>query len=69
LDIKDDKFNIGEIFNDNKVIRAVYWEYIDLRVVIIEVEVKLALEIKIIIGIETLLDTMFITLQDIREEG
>ena len=69
MDIKDNKFNIGKIFNNNKVIRAVYWEYIDLRVVIIEVEVKLALEIKIIIGIETLLDTMFITLQDIREEG
>jgi len=69
LDIKDNKFNIGEIFNDDKVIRAVYWEYIDLGIVIVEVEVKLALETKTVIGIKTLLDTMFITLQNIREVG
>jgi len=40
LDIKDDKFNIGEIFNNNKAIRAVYWECIDLRIVILEIETK-----------------------------
>jgi len=62
LDIKDNKFNIGEIFNNNKVIRAVYWEYVDLGIVIIEVEVKLALETKIVIGIKTLLDIVSITL-------
>jgi len=62
LDIKDNKFNIGEIFYNNKVIRAVYWEYIDLRIVKIEVEVKLTLKTKTIIGIETLLNTVSITL-------
>jgi len=56
LDIKDDKFDIGEIFNNDKTIKAVYWEYADLRIVIIEVGAKLALETKTIIGIKTLLD-------------
>jgi len=40
LDIKDDKFNKGEAFTDDKVIKAVYWEHIDLREVEIEVETK-----------------------------
>jgi len=38
LDIKDDKFNKGEIFCDDKVIRAVYWEYAAIGDVILEVE-------------------------------
>ena len=40
LDIKDNKFDIGEAFTNNKVIKAAYWEYIDLREVKIEVETK-----------------------------
>jgi len=44
LDIKDDEFNIGEIFIDDKEIKAVYWEYINLGEVIIEVEAKTAIE-------------------------
>jgi len=40
LDIKDDKFNIGEAFTDNKVIKAAYWEYADLKEVKTEVETK-----------------------------
>jgi len=38
LDIKDNKFNIGETFSNNKAIKAAYWEYIDLRDVIKEVK-------------------------------
>jgi len=40
LDIKDNKFNIGEAFTNNKAIKAAYWEYINLREVKIEVETK-----------------------------
>jgi len=45
LDIKDNKFNIGEIFSNDKVIKAAYWEYIDLRDVIIKVEVKSTIKV------------------------
>jgi len=38
LDIKDDKFNKGEIFYNNKAIKVAYWEYINLRDVIKEVK-------------------------------
>jgi len=38
LDIKDNKFDVGEIFYNDKVIRAVYWEYAAIRDVILEVE-------------------------------
>ena len=62
MDIKDDKFNIGKIFTNNKVIRAVYWEYVGFGIVIIKVEVKLALGTKTIIGIKTLLDMISIAL-------
>jgi len=44
LDIKDNKFNIGEIFIDDEEIKAVYWECVNLREVIIEVETKTATE-------------------------
>jgi len=40
LDIKDDKFNIGEVFTNNKAIKAAYWEHVDLGEVKIEVETK-----------------------------
>jgi len=40
LDIKDNKFNIGKAFTNNKVIKAAYWEHIDLREVKIEAETK-----------------------------
>ena len=43
-DIKDDEFNIGEIFIDNKEIKAVYQERVNLREVILEVETKTAIE-------------------------
>jgi len=38
LDIKDDKFNIGEIFYNNKATEVAYWEHIDLRDIILEAE-------------------------------
>jgi len=62
LDIKDDKFNIGEIFKDNKVMRAVYWEYADLRIVILEIETKTTIEQGLVIEVITLLDTVSIIL-------
>jgi len=40
LDIKDDKFDIGEAFTNNKAIKAAYWEHINLKEVKIEVETK-----------------------------
>ena len=39
-----------------------YQKYIDLKDVITKVEVKLEIETKLIIGINTLLDTVSITL-------
>jgi len=62
LDIKNDEFNIGKTFNNDKAIRVVYWECVDLKIVIIEVEVKLVLETKIAIGVKTPLDTISIAL-------
>jgi len=44
LDIKDDKFDIGEVFTNNRAIKAVYWEYIDLREVKTEAETKTIIE-------------------------
>jgi len=44
LDIKDDKFNKGEAFTNNKAIKAAYWEYANLREVKIEVETKTIIE-------------------------
>ena len=38
MDIKDNNFNVGEAFYNNKAIKAAYWEYIDLRDVILEVK-------------------------------
>jgi len=40
LDIKDNKFDIGEAFTNNKVTKAAYWEYIDLGKVETEAETK-----------------------------
>jgi len=40
LDIKDNKFNIGEAFTNNKATKAAYWERADLREVKIEAETK-----------------------------
>ena len=45
-------------------IRVANQEYIDLKDVITKVEVKLDVETNLIIGINTLLDTVSITLQD-----
>ena len=44
MDIKDDKFNIGETFIDDRAIRAVYWKYVDLKTVILEVKTKTTIE-------------------------
>jgi hypothetical protein len=44
-----------------KVIKGTNWGYLDLKHVI-EVETKLEIETKSVIGIETLLDTVSITL-------
>jgi len=62
LDIKDNKFNIGEAFTDNKAIKAAYWEYIDLREVEIEAETKTITEQGLVTGITILLDTISIAL-------
>jgi len=69
LDIKDDKFNIGEIFTSNKVIRAAYWEHADLGTAILEVETKTTIEQGLVMEVIILLDTVSITLRDIREVG
>ena len=69
MDIKDSKFNIGEIFTNYKAIKAAYWEYADLREVILEVETKTAIKQGLVIGVITLLDIIFIALRDVREVG
>jgi len=40
LDIKDNKFDADEVFTNNKVIKAAYWEYVDLGEVKTKVETK-----------------------------
>ena len=62
LDIKDNKFNIGKAFTNNKAIKAVYWEYINLREVKIKIETKTVTKQGLVIGIITLLDTISIAL-------
>ena len=61
-DIKDNKFNIGEVFTNNKVIKAAYWEYIDLREVKTEAETKTVIEQGLVTDIITPLDTISIAL-------
>ena len=48
--------------SDNKAIEAAIWEYVDLKDVITKVEAKLEIETESAIGINTLLDTVSITL-------
>ena len=43
-DIKDNKFNTGEVFTNNKAIKAAYQEHADLRKVKTEVETKTVTE-------------------------
>ena len=62
LDIKDNKFNIGEIFIDNRALKAAYQEHVDLRIVILKVETKTTIEQGLVIEVITLLDTVSITL-------
>ena len=62
LDIKDDKFNIGKLFNNNKIIKAAYQKCIDLKIVILEVETKTYTKQGLVIEIITLLDTVSIAL-------
>ena len=69
MDIKDNEFNIGEIFNNNKVIRAGYWEYVDFRIVILEIETETTIEQGLVMEVITLLDTAFIASRDVREVG
>ena len=42
--IKDDKFKLGKIFTDNKVIKAAYQKHIDLKDIILKVKTKTAIE-------------------------
>ena len=69
LDIKDNDFNIGEAFRNNKVIRAAYQKRVDLKDVILKVEDDFTIKQGILVGIETPLDIMSIASQDIREVG
>jgi len=39
-DIKDNKFNKGEAFTNNKAIKVAYWKHIDLREVKIEAKTE-----------------------------
>ena len=67
LDIKDNKFNIGETFHDNKVIRAVYQEHVAIGDIILEVEDNSTTEQGTLVGIKTPLDIISIALRDIRK--
>ena len=61
-DIKDNKFNIGEAFTDNKAIKAAYQEYVDLKEVEIEAETKTVIKQGLVIDIITPLDIISIVL-------
>ena len=50
-DIKDDKFNIGNTFHNNKATRAAYQEHANLNKVILEVETKTTTEWGLVIVI------------------
>jgi len=43
-DIKDNKFNVGKIFTDNEIIKVAYWECVNFKKVILEVETKTAIK-------------------------
>jgi len=62
LDIKDNKFNTGEAFTDNKAIKVAYWEHTDLGEVKIEVETKTIIEQGLVTDIIILLDIISIAL-------
>jgi len=62
LDIKDDKFNKGKVFTNNKVIKVAYWEHVDLREVKIKVETETIIEQGLVTGIATLLNIISIAL-------
>ena len=61
-DIKDDKFNTGEAFTNNKAIKAAYQEHTDLREVKTEVETKTITKQGLVTDIITLLDIISIAL-------
>jgi len=61
-DIKDDKFNIGEIFTDDKAIKVAYWERVNLKKVTLEVKTKTATKQGSVTGIITPLDMASIAL-------
>jgi len=65
-DIKDNKFKEGKASTNNKVIKAAYWEHIDLREVKIKVETKTTTEHGLVTGVITPLNTISITLQNNR---
>ena len=62
LDIKDNKFNIGEVFTNNKAIKVAYQEHANLREVEIEVETETVIKQGLVIGIAILLDIISIAL-------
>ena len=61
MDIKDDKFNIGETFYNNKATQAIYWEWVDPKDIILKVETKTTIEWGLVMVI-TLLNIMSIAL-------
>ena len=61
-DIKDNKFNEGKAFYNNKTIKVVYQEHAAIRDITLEVEDNSTIEQGILVGIETLLDTISIAL-------
>ena len=62
MDIEDDKFDKGEAFTNNKVIKAAYWEHADLKEVKTEAETETTTERGSVAGIITPLDTESIAL-------
>ena len=66
LNIKDNKFNIGEAFTNNKAIKVAYQEHTDLREIKTEVETKTIIERGLVTNIITPLDIISIALQDNR---
>ena len=61
LDIKDDKFNIGKTFHNNKETKVVYQERANLRNAILEAKTKTSTEQGLVM-VMTPLNTMSIAL-------
>ena len=59
--------NNNKELSNNKAIKVAYLKYIDFKDAILNIKTKMVIKSTTVIGIETLLNIIFITLQDRRK--